>query len=38
MINNNKVHRYVGGNRNLNKYQDAYAGTYGELAAWVPDY
>ncbi|MDD2426209.1 MAG: PKD-like family lipoprotein [Bacteroidales bacterium] len=38
MINNNKVHRYVGGNRNVNKYQDAYAGTYGELAAWVPDY
>jgi hypothetical protein len=38
IINNNKVHRYVGGNRDLNKYQDAYTGTYGELAAWVPDY
>jgi hypothetical protein len=38
IINNNKVHRYVGGNRDLNKYQDAYTGTYGELASWVPDY
>jgi len=38
IINNNKVHRYVGGNRNLNKYQDAYTGTYGTLAAWIPDY
>jgi len=38
MINNDKVHRYVGGNRNLNKYQDAYTGTYGKLAPWVPDY
>lgn len=38
LINNDKVHRYVGGNRNLNKYQDPYTGTYGKLAAWVPDY